>query len=319
MSFVYSDALIVDMVVPWEPQIGNGIPLLQRFHAAGVTFVSVHPAGDRHGTVEALERIALAKADIQSDPARFILVNTVAEVTEAKRRGLLAVGLHLEGTNLFDGDPAAVVAFFDAGVRFIHPVFNRANAFGGGCADLEDGGLTPFGARCIEEMDRLGILCDGAHTGRRTTLDMMEASRLPVLLSHAGCDAVHPHYRNFTDEQIVACARTGGVVGISGANNYLGADPDPEVIFRHVDHVVRLVGAAYVGIGFDTVVDTDFLDAHVRARPEEWRGTWVPWRIAGPETIPALADLLRRRGYADSDITGIMGGNWLRAGRVWKA
>jgi membrane dipeptidase len=318
MPFNYTDALVCDMVVPWEPQVGNGVPLLERFHAAGVTFVSVHPAGDRHGTVEALERIAKAKADILSDPGRFVLVNSVADIEAAKRKGLLAVGLHLEGSNPFEGDPSVVEAFFDVGIRFVHPVFNRANAFGGGSADLEDRGLTAFGVKCIEAMDQLGILSDGAHTGRRTTLEMMRVSRLPVLLSHAGCDAVFSHYRNFTDEQIIACAETGGVVGISGANNYLGGDPTPELIFRHVDHVARLVGPAHVGIGFDTVLDTDFLNAFVRERPDEWRGTWMPWQIAVPETIPPFADLLVARGYADTDIAGIMGGNWLRAGGVWK-
>ncbi len=253
MPFNYSDALVCDMVVPWEPQVGNGVPLLERFHAAGVTFVSVHPAGDRHGTDEALERIARAKTDIRSDPARFLLVNSVAEIEPAKRRGLLAVGLHMEGSNPFEGDPSRVEAFFEAGIRFVHPVFNQANAFGGGSADLEDIGLTPFGIKCIEAMDRLGIQSDGAHTGRRTTLEMMQVST------------------------------------------------------RSRGHRVRHRG----GHG---------LPRRLRARAaDEWRGTWMPWRIAGPETIPAFADLLVKRGYADADIAGIMGRNWLRAGSAWKA
>ena len=233
-----------------------------------------------------MRRLARLRSEILAEPDRLILVETVDDILRAKAQGKLAVGLHFEGSRLLERDLNLIEIYYKLGIRFCHPVFNLSNSFGGGCAERTDGGLTRFGFRAVEEMQRHGMILDGAHVGYRTTMDIMEMSAAPFIFSHNGVDAVFSHFRNVRDDQIRACARTGGVIGISGANNYLGEDPTNETLFRHVDHIVQLAGPEHVGIGLDLVQDSAALNAFVKSRPDEWFGVWKPWCFAGPDRSP---------------------------------
>ncbi len=204
---IFAAASKWDMVLPYEPELGNDTGLMRRWHEAGFEFISMHPAGDRHGIAEATLRLAAARKAIEGEPERFAFAESIADVEAARAAGKLAVGLHLEGTQPLERNIEMVEVYYRMGVRFCHPVFNLVNFFGGGCADREDIGLTRFGLRVVEEMNRVGMLLDGAHCGHRTTLEMIEASSAPVISSHHGTYAIAPHFRNVRDELIEACAR----------------------------------------------------------------------------------------------------------------
>ena len=90
---LHEDALVWDMVFVFEPDHGNDARLFPRWQAAGVDFVSVHPAGDRHNVGEAMRNIARCRHQILSAPDRYVLVNTVDDILAAKRDGKLAVSL----------------------------------------------------------------------------------------------------------------------------------------------------------------------------------------------------------------------------------
>ena len=217
---LHEQALVWDMVFVYEPELENDYRLFPRWRASGVDFLSVHPAGDRHNIGEAMRRIARCRQHILSEPDKYVLVNTVDDIRRAKSEGKLAVGLHLEGFRCLERDLNLIEIYYKLGVRFCHPVFNLVNSIGGGAADRIDIGLTSFGVQVIKEMNRVGMLVDGAHAGYRTTMDMMEVSEAPVIFSHLGCDAVRKHFRNARDDQIKACAAKGGVVGITGGGFY---------------------------------------------------------------------------------------------------
>jgi membrane dipeptidase len=163
------------------------------------------------------------------------------------------------------------------------------------------------------------MLPDAAHAGRRTTLEMVELSDGPIIFSHVACAAVYSHFRNVDDEQIRACAARGGVIGITGNNNYLGDVPTIETLFRHVDHVVEIAGPERVGLGIDYVDDTAALNAFVAGRPEEWAGHWEPFAFATPEQFLGLTERMLSAGYPDDSVRGILGGNFRRVcAAVWK-
>lgn len=209
------------------------------------------------------------------------------------------------------------------GVRQTLLAFNNANSVGGGCADPIDAGLTPFGARLVSELQQVGMLVDLSHTGCRTSLDAMALACKPMIFSHSNPRKVHESFRNLTDEQIRACAATGGLVGVSGASTYLGDDNcTTETLFRHLDYIVQMVGPAHAGIGLDVVFDGSALNSYVRARPDEWPmvrdPSWSGFNYVMPEQIAALTSLMVATGYPDNAIRQILGENYMRIARqVW--
>ena len=317
------DALVWDNVWPLEPWAGNDWDKLKVFADAGWSLLSLTIAGDDQNLGQAFARVASAHKRILADPS-LVLVEKADDVLSAKADGKLAVTLHFEGTNCFERDLSVIEPFFRLGVRHTLLAFNVSNSAVGGCAESSDGGLTKWGRSLIAEMERVGMMLDLSHVGARTSLEAMDASTRPVLFTHSNAAGVHPHYRNLTDEQIRACAVTGGLIGISGSSDYLGdLKASAEALFRHVDHVVQLVGIDHVGLGLDIVFDAEAVTNFARSRADEWPQAkdpaWPGFRYAQPAQLVDLVAHMLDRGYADEDVTKFLGGNYLRlARRFWR-
>jgi membrane dipeptidase len=321
-------ALVWDNVfpinLPGEILLGNSWEALERFRRVGVDVVSITLAGDNHNISQAVTLCAWARRELRERPDRFVLVRRVSDIELARRTGRLGVILHFEGTRCFERDPSVVELFYDLGIRQTLIAFNKQNSAGGGCADAEDRGLTPYGRRVVQEMQRVGMLVDLSHTGHRTSLDAVAAATQPVLFSHSNAYALCPSFRNLKDDQIRACAETGGVVGVSGSSEYLGDSTcSEEAIFRHIHYMVEVGGIDHVGLGLDVVFEPQALSAWARGRPDEWPMTKVPgwpgFRYAVPEQLPGLTELMLRRGYSEQQVRKVLGENLLRVCRAaWR-
>jgi membrane dipeptidase len=186
----------------------------------------------------------------------------------------------------------------------------------------------------IAEMNRIGMVVDVSHAGERTSLDAIEKSAAPVIFSHSGCKAVYDNPRNITDEQIRACAASGGVVGIVGLTEFLGdaTQGTMQQLLRHITHVSKLVGAAHVGIGFDYYTGTlpytsletqekDYAEMLVSGDtdglpPPPW--TNIP-ELETPALMTNLTKALLAAGFNEEEVKGIWGENFLSVfKRVWK-
>jgi len=294
------------------------VSLLARHKAAGIDYVSINVGMDMTPLAQVVRTIAHFRDWIRRHPDDYALAGSIAGIRAAKAAGKLAVSFDLEGSLPLLGDLAMVGLYHDLGVRQVHFAYNRNNSAAGGCHD-RDIALPAFGRALVAEVNRVGMLMDCSHTGHRTSLDIMAASTRPVVFSHANPRALVDHPRNVTDQQIRACAATGGVVGINGIGLFLG-DASSETVARHIDHVAQLAGAAHVGLGLDFLFAPEVDDAPPGLDRAHW---WPPaagygadfgtLALVQPEQLPELTGILLRRGYREADVTGILGGNFLRA------
>ncbi len=295
---------------------------LERWRAAGIDYLSINAGYDVMPWTKTLEATSQYRHWIRTHPDLFVQVETVDDVHRARREGKLAVAFDLEGMNALNGDVGMVDLYYRLGVRQMLFAYNRNNLAGGGCHD-ENVGLTDFGRAVIREMNRVGMVVDCSHCSYRTSMEAIEASDAPVIFSHANARKLCDHERNIWDDQIKACAATGGVIGVTGVGIFLGPKgPTVEHLVEHIDHMVGLVGAEHVGFGMDSVLHASTAHQPFTRSREYWPERQYPDSGTGyvpPEEAPRLTQALVDRGYGDQDIRGILGENFMRVARtVWK-
>jgi membrane dipeptidase len=301
---------------------GQSMAALERHRAAGVTFVSVNVGMDFNPIPQIMRVIAAFRAWLAAHSDHYLLAGSIADVRLAKREGKLAVAFDLEGSAMLDDDLAMLGLYRDLGVRQIHLAYNRDNSIAGGChgADMK---LTKLGREAVAEINRVGLLMDCSHSGYSTSLEVMERSTRPVIFSHSNPKALRNHPRNVTDDQIKACAATGGVVALSGIDIFLGDDIKTETLLRHIDYVVERIGADHVGLGLDYVFDRKAKEPPLDLDRALW---WPPGHeydrpgrdCVPPERFPEITEALLARQYSEADVAKIIGGNMLRvAEQTW--
>ena len=297
---------------------------LERYRRAGFDSVTVNVADADYRLEDAITTIASFRKQIDDHPDRYILVDTTRDLYAARPSGRLAVSFDVEGVVSIGESLDLVDLYYDLGVKWIGFVYNRSNLAGFGCHDERDGGLTPFGRRLVDRMEKAGVIKCCSHAGYRTALDVFAAGSKPSILSHSNPRGLVDHERNVPDEVLKACAQTGGVVGISGVSLFLGSkEQSVRDVFRHLDYAVELIGDAHVGIALDAVFprpegeETDFVQG---TRPDLWPPDMgYPATFLFPEILGELAALMHEAGYPASAMSRILGGNFARvAAECWR-
>jgi membrane dipeptidase len=323
---LFAGALVWDNLLPWLPgaNLEHVDVLLPRFRKVGVDFISLTIAASLPPGNSLFRMIGRLRREFRERGDQVALASSVAEIRRAKADGKLALGFNFQNTLPFEDSLDLVQVYYDLGVRQCVLAYNQKNLVGDGGAERTDAGLSRFGIAVVKEMNRVGMLVDGSHSGYRTTMEAMEISEQPFIFSHSNPYAVRPHYRSIKDDQIKACVATGGVIGINGVGYWVGDNDAPtEAIFRCLDYVVQMVGPSHVGLGFDYIYDLDALIGWVRAAPHMWppyKGEeMVRHNYAGPEQMAELTDMMLAHGYGGEAVRDILGENWARlCERVWK-
>ena len=319
-----ADAVVCDMVLPWG---ARWIPVrgdtLERFAKSGFDYVSLTVGLDSVPSLEAtIQHMAAERRRIGSAPDKYVFVERVDDILRAKREGKLALGFHHQGTNALQGDINMASLYYRLGVRSMLLCYNSKNSVGDGCHEPTDAGLSSFGRSLVRELNRIGMLVDCSHTGYRTTMDAMEISTAPVIFSHSNARALRDHERNIRDDQIRACAATGGVIGLNGMGIYIEENnASNEAIFRHLDYLCELAGWRHVGLGLDFVYFAEGFYNLIRAKPDMYPPADypIPQEFFAPEQLRGLVQVMLDHGYTAEQVTGILGGNFLRvAKQVWK-
>ena len=316
---IHNHALVWDTHACFPLKPNSDLTELKRYSDSGVNFVSLNIGMDMDSFENVIQVLACFRNHIASHPEDYVLALTVQDILKAKESDRLAIAFDLEGSDPLLGNINLVSFYYDLGVRQMLLAYNKDNRASGGCME-GDIGLTDFGKAVIREMNQVGMVVDVSHMGFRATMEAFETSTKPVIFSHSNPKGLREHARNISDEQIKACAQTGGVVGINGIGDFLGGTSS-ELIVENIEYVMNLVGPEHVGIGLDYVVDKqelmDYIEGHPDVFPPEKFKDYLSF--VEPEQFPEFTELLYQKGYGEQIISGVLGGNFLRvAQEVWK-
>lgn len=256
------------------------------------------------GLERALEVLDVLWREVESNPHQAEVALSAGDIRRIAAQNKVAVVLAIEGGEAIGHNLANLRMLHRLGVRSIGLVWNERNLIADGVGERRTGGgLTNFGVAVIKEMNRLGMLVDISHLSDPGFWQLVEVCEQPFIASHSNARAVCDHPRNLTDEQIVALAKAGGVMGLNFAPAFVAPqDVTLAKLVDHLDHIVGLVGPDHVGLGsdFDGIGGT-------------------PIGLEDATTFPNFTAELVRRGYADDDIHKFLGGNHMRLlEAVWR-
>ncbi len=281
---------------------------------------------------------AIAKAlefylkKMREHPERYKLVRTTADIDEAIAEDKLGIFFTHQGTALFGGDLDRVALWRELGYGYCLLAYNSRNQVGDGCFEPDNGRLTGYGKLLIKAYNHYGMVVDVSHTGRRTSLDAIEVSEHPVISSHSGARAISDYPRNLDDDVIKALGESGGVAAINTVGAFMDkSNPDivtTEMIFRHIDYLVNLIGIDHVGYGSDWIPDITFTadglqtpmgqlifpdGGYTTLMGAKGVPTPAPFQFVG-----ALVDTMLAHGYTEEDCGKFLGGNLYRVfDQVW--
>lgn len=258
-------------------------------------------AGNHTVRPESMESVSRR---IASNPQAFLRVERASDFDLASKSNRYGVIFYIQGGFDLKGSIEPLAQWKSAGLRVLQ-LTNENNELGGGAAG-DDRPLTGFGRRVVRELNRLRMIVDVSHSGRRTTLDAAAASDRPITANHVNAEALTPHARNKSDEELKAIAATGGVVAATNINRYFIRDPRrPATIddfVSHIEYLVEKIGIDHVGISSDSYMDgSQRFDVDYSDRP-----------MSGVERWKHVARKLTNKGYSNGDLKKIIGLNFKR-------
>lgn len=321
---IKKNSIIVDIAMDFLPEIE--IPymweVLERYHHSGFQFLNIALAGDLTSVETTVRYISRQRNKINNLGDKFIIVKKIEDIFKAKQENKLALGFWFQGSTPLANDINLIETYYILGVRQILLAYNTRNSIGDGILEKNDSGLSAFGCKVIEEMNRVGMLIDMSHGSIKTSLDVIEISKDPIIFSHSNAQGVNPHVRNLTDEQIKAIANKNGVIGINGAGLILGIEkPTTEKYIEHINYICNLTGSVdNIAIGLDLIYFNEMLEIFFEKSGLNYpKGYLGSMKGLQPEQIDEIIDTLIRSHYSDKDIKKILGENFLRViSKVWK-
>lgn len=290
------------------------------------------------------------EAVIKRNPGKIRFINNSTELRKAVRQGKLAAVYGVEGGHMIENDLMKLQRIYDRGARYMTLTWNNSTNWASSAYDerfKKDSihkGLTQFGKEIVKKMNELGMMVDVSHLGETSFWDLMAVTTKPVIASHSSVFAFSPHQRNLKDDQIKAIAKNGGVIQVNFYSGFLDSSyerkkavffdthktqvdsltkagladylveaflflkyhaevdslrPPLSLLIDHIDYIKNLVGIDYVGLGSDF----DGIESS-------------PQGLNDVTSYPLIIQALKDRGYINSEVVKVMGGNLVR---VWKA
>ena len=252
----------------------------------------------------------LTAVDAQLQKGHIHRALTLKDLQAAHHRGQPTIVQTVEGAQFIEGRLERVEEVYRRGVRNLQLLHERDDLV----SPLGDvitapahlGGLTAFGAKVVQECNRLGILVDLAHASPETVLGALKVATQPFIVSHTGLDSrtgsnprmaemMKPHLISKEHAKVVADAN--GVIGV-----WTKLADSPKDFVENIKAMVDAVGVDHVGIG----TDSDLLSSR------DGQGTNTVWPGLTGGFFHVVVSEMLLQGFTPDDIGKISGGNYCR-------
>ncbi|HEX4945074.1 MAG TPA: membrane dipeptidase [Blastocatellia bacterium] len=259
-----------------------------------------------------------------------------SDIATARKTKRTAVFLQFQGCEPLGEDLSRIDFFYERRLRILQITHHNNNAFGGGCIEKQWSGLTKLGIAAVEKMNAVGMIPDLSHASHLTALEVLKASKKPVILSHGACRALVNNARCAPDEVIRGIADSGGAMGIFMMSFWLTNDPTPTIdaLIAQLRHVINVGGidTAAIANDYDIGGEANLVKLN-NDNAKGIKGYLMWWQQCAKEgilgfdkepshvVIPELNHLrrmftihaaLEKHKFKPAEIEKIMGGNWIR-------
>ncbi len=319
-------ALHKDLIVIDGLQYSNwNRAIFEQLHQGGVTMV--HATIVYHEQIrETLMRIAEWNRHFELNSDLIMPVRSAADIRLAKQLGKVGIMFGAQNCSPIEDDIGMVEVMRELNLMIMQLTYNNQSLLACGCYEAEDSGVTRFGRQVIREMNRVGMVIDMSHSAERSTLEAIEISQRPIVISHANPLSFHEAKRNKSDDVLKALGESGGLLGFSLYPFHLKNGPDC-TLDEFCDMVARtadLMGVTQIGIGTDLCQEqpTSVLEWMRNGRwskdmdygeGSKSNADWpkpLSW-FRDSRDFPNLTSGLLKRGFSENDVAKIMGLNWL--------
>lgn len=298
-----------------------GEDIFKAWNKGGITAVSC-TIGIWENFKESIDKVIQWKQWFEEYSDLIIQIHTTEDIHKAKKDKKTGVLLSWQNTAGIEDKLGYLTIFKELGVKKMQLTYNTQNYSGAGYVELKDSGLTGFGREVVDEMSKLGIVCDLSHVGDQTSRDVIEYAKKPPCFSHVLPAALKESGRNKSDELIKLIGEKGGFVGISqfGPHMPKGNDSTIDDYVDVVDYVISLIGEDLVGIGSDSSEGhgrpSDFMqwcnkDKGYARRMTPWGSQTVVKPLGPLAERHELALAMARKGWSREKMIKVLGLNWL--------
>ena len=251
--------------------------------------------------------------------------NSYKDIDKAHKENKTAVFFGFQNCSPIEDDIHLVQSVRDIGAVFMQLTYNNQSLLATGCYENVDSGVTRMGREVIKEMNRVGIVVDMSHSAEQSTLDAIDISEYPIAITHANPFSWHESKRNKSDQVLKALNNSGGMIGLSMYPHHLkdGTNCTIESFCKMVAQTAEIINVNQIGIGSDLCLGQP--DSVV-----DWmrNGTWTKSKDYGEGTkdnaaFPKQPDWfedargfnniengLKKIGFNETEINGILGNNW---------
>ncbi len=318
---MHDDLIVIDglQYSNWDRNI------FTQLHEGGITAVHVTLVYHENAR-ETLSRLGEWNLRFEQHGDLIMPVSCAEDIRLAKQLGKVGIFFGAQNCSPIEDDIALIEVFRQLNLMIMQLTYNNQSLLATGCYEGSDSGITRFGKQAIAEMNRVGMLIDMSHSAERSTLEAIELSTRPIIISHANPEFFHPAKRNKSETVLRELGRSGGLLGFSLYPFHLQSGSDC-TLAQFCDMVARtadLMGIDHIGIG------TDLCQQQPQSVLEWMRtGRWskqvdygegsasnadwpkpLSW-FNDSRDFPNITQGLLQRGFSAQDTEKVMGLNWL--------